>query len=340
MLLDLALRLNSLRLLGEGEEEEPSIPAFTVDCVIAGDPVEDETLTVTPGTVTGYPVPTRSYQWQADDGGGWDDIVGETDTTLVLTSAEVGSDIRCIETATNTEGSDTSTSNELGPVEAASVPAPTVAAVGTPTSGIGDLTVTWPTHSTGQIAILMVETANQAVANPDSGKWTELASSPQSGGTAGASAGVRLTVFGADVVATESNVTITDPGDHAVAAIIVIDGSTDVATFITQHTGQITTSASNPYTTGTVTTTVDNSLILHLIGPRSDTTTPQISNVSNPDTATVNIDLNHQASDGNGGGLAVLSWVKETAGLISATSFDQGFTNITTPRITYAIRPA
>jgi hypothetical protein len=334
MFLDLSLRPNSIytRQYGEGGEapagEAPVISSVT----IYGN--AGETLTcVIEFSTAGTPTPDITYEWRGDTVA----LPGEDGSTCD-TSAYPGEVITCYVEATNATGTDDGLSNELGPVPV--IAAPTVAGVGTPQAGTGGLTVPWPTHSTGQVAILLVETANEAVTNPDAGKWTELGSSPQSGGTAATTGGCRLTVFGADVVATESDVTVADPGDHAVAAIVVIDGSTDAATFITAHTGQITASASNPYTTGTVTTTFDNSLILHLMGPRSDNASPQISNASNPDTATVDVDLNFNTAQGNGGGVVCMSWVKETAGLTSATSFDQNFTNITLPRITYAIRPA
>jgi hypothetical protein len=334
MLLDLSLRLPSLimRQLGEGGEAPAGEAPVISSVVIYGNAGETLTAVVTFSTA-GTPTPTVTYEWRGDTVA----LPGETASTCD-TSAYPGEVITCYVTATNATGSDDGLSNELGPVPV--LTAPTVAAVGTPTNGTGGLTVTWPTHSTGQVAILMVETANEAVANPDSGKWTELAQSPSGGGTAGAGGGYRLTLFGADVVATESSVSVADPGDHAIGAIFVISGSTDLATFISSSSAVTATSASNPYSTGTVTTAFDNSMVLHLNATRNDSTAAQFSNWANVDASVISEHLDVCTTDGNGGGLAIASWVKETAGLTSATTFDSAITGITFSRVTYAVRPA
>jgi len=63
-------------------------------------------------SVTGVPTPT--LQWQVDDGGGWADLVGETNSTLSITSATLAMDgylYRCV--GTNASGTVNSSSATL-----------------------------------------------------------------------------------------------------------------------------------------------------------------------------------------------------------------------------------
>lgn len=50
------------------------------------------------------------------DGEEWEDIEGETEPTLELIADFVGEDVRCVVTGTNALGTDSATSNPLGPV--------------------------------------------------------------------------------------------------------------------------------------------------------------------------------------------------------------------------------
>ncbi len=93
----------------------PAAPANTVAASISGVAVAGEMLTADPGTWTGFPAPTLTYQWQqcSDSGdlGSCSDIDGATDSTyLVVDPDDVGFYIRVVVTATNDSGSDTSSS--------------------------------------------------------------------------------------------------------------------------------------------------------------------------------------------------------------------------------------
>lgn len=110
----------------------PAAPTNTIPPAISGTARVGETLTVTNGTWEGHPAPTYSRQWRR----GATDIAGATGTTYTLVEADVGQTITCVVTATNSEGSNTATSNEVGPV-AGIAPSFTVDPVlsGTPTVG-------------------------------------------------------------------------------------------------------------------------------------------------------------------------------------------------------------
>lgn len=91
-------------------------PENTVAPVASGDLEVGDTVSVTTGTWTGNPAPVLTLQWQVSDGEAWEDIEGETGTTLLLDAAFEGEDVRCVVTGTNVLGDDSATSNPLGPV--------------------------------------------------------------------------------------------------------------------------------------------------------------------------------------------------------------------------------
>src|SRR5690625_4479416 len=114
------------------EPENTALPEITGDVELGS------VLTVSPGTWTGNPSPTFTYQWRR----GTTDIASATGTTYTLVEADIGQTITCVVTATNSEGTETATSNPVGPV-AGIAPSFTVDPVlsGTPTVG-ETLTVT------------------------------------------------------------------------------------------------------------------------------------------------------------------------------------------------------
>ena len=90
-------------------------PANTVAASISGSAVAGQTLTADPGTWTGIPAPTLTYQWQrcSDSGdlGTCSDVDGATESTYLLVDPDdVGAFIRVVVTGTNDSGTDTSTS--------------------------------------------------------------------------------------------------------------------------------------------------------------------------------------------------------------------------------------
>jgi hypothetical protein len=84
-------------------------PINTTPPVISGTNTVGSTLTCTPGTWSGFPTPTITRQWQKDGA----DISGSTGLTYVVQVGDVNAAITCLETATNSEGSDTKSSNVI-----------------------------------------------------------------------------------------------------------------------------------------------------------------------------------------------------------------------------------
>jgi hypothetical protein len=89
-------------------------PKNTAPPTISGTPQSGSTLTVSPGSWSGTPAPTFSYQWQrcVGTGGGCASISGATSTTYTAGSADVGHTLLAEVTAKNTTGSSTANTSE------------------------------------------------------------------------------------------------------------------------------------------------------------------------------------------------------------------------------------
>lgn len=114
----MGLGLSGLRL-GLGQRGGGSRgPTITTAPVISGDPsVEANVLTLTTAPVWDGAV-SSSYVWQLNNGG-WADIALSTDSTTVTVQAgEHIYDYRVLATATNTDGTSTTTSNVLEGLDA------------------------------------------------------------------------------------------------------------------------------------------------------------------------------------------------------------------------------
>lgn len=86
-----------------------SAPVNTIAPVVSGSGVVGQTLTTTNGTWTGNPTPTYAYQWQSNGS----PISGATSSTYVLVSADAGTNVRCVVTATNAIGATSANSNAI-----------------------------------------------------------------------------------------------------------------------------------------------------------------------------------------------------------------------------------
>lgn len=120
-------------------------PANTVAPVISSDGAVigvGETLTTTNGTWTGTPSPTFTYQWQRSTtvaGSTYANIALATASTYLVTSADVGFNLRCVVTGTNVAGNASANSNALIYLHATDL---ATAAIGVSTSGVTQATGT------------------------------------------------------------------------------------------------------------------------------------------------------------------------------------------------------
>lgn len=91
-------------LIATKDAVAPALPSNTAAPVLSGTAAVGQTLSCTLGTWTGSNL-AHSRVWQANYGAGWVDIPsGNGGSTFVLTSAQVGAQIRCLVRAINGAG--------------------------------------------------------------------------------------------------------------------------------------------------------------------------------------------------------------------------------------------
>jgi hypothetical protein len=192
---------------------------------------------------------------------------------------------------------------------------PTILGVGAGTAATASPTAEFPpptgvTYEAGDLLLLYVETAGAAtissVATPDARAWAQVASSPQASTTV-----TQINVWWRRVEADE----VADPGgaivthsaaNHVVGGVIAVRGAKttgnpwDTAAGGTEATSD--TSAAPP----TLTTTVDNCLVLYAATTSLDSaTTPGTATSAATLTGEALTDLNDATTLGNGGGVVV-----------------------------------
>jgi hypothetical protein len=200
-------------------------------------------------------------------------------------------------------------------------PFPVQQGVGVAVSGTGNITPSWPAHQPNDVGLLIVETANQAVAAPAG--WTQVTNSPQGNGTAGSTAATRLTLFWRR--ATSSNQaapTIVDPGDHCVAQIITFRGATPTGNPWEATAGNNTATSQTTASIPGANVTALNRLVVAIVSNMTDTAAPQASGWSNPDLDNVaevpGADVD--SASGNGGGFSVATGRTRAIGVYGPTS--------------------
>jgi hypothetical protein len=180
----------------------------------------------------------------------------------------------------------------------------------------------WPTHLADDIAILVVETANEAVTFSAANGFTAVADSPQGTGTAAGTTATRLSVFWARATsAAMSAPAINDAGNHIIGRLMTFRGCDTSGDPWDVTAGDVASTASTTVTIPGDTTTAANTLVLAIATNRTDTATDQFSTLTNGDLGSVTIlDEVQTSTPGNGGGYIVVSGTKAAAGAYGATS--------------------
>jgi hypothetical protein len=101
----------------------PQPPSNSAVPTIAGTPKLGQTLTAAPGAWNGTAPIALAYQWDSCDAAGSScvDLPGETTSTYLVTSSDIGSTFRVIVTASNVAGHSSATSAQTAVVPAAPV---------------------------------------------------------------------------------------------------------------------------------------------------------------------------------------------------------------------------
>jgi len=201
------------------------------------------------------------------------------------------------------------------------------------------ITPVWPAHQANDIALLVVETANQAVTLSTPAGFVEVLNSPQGTGTAAGTAATRLSVFWKRAASSaESNPTVADSGDHQIAQIITFRGGITSGNPWDVTAGNVASSASTSVSIPGATTTVANTLVVAIVANATDTATAQTGNWANPNLTSLTERADSSTDQGNGGGFGVATGVKATAGAYVATTATLATSSVQ-GRMSIALKP-
>lgn len=193
---------------------------------------------------------------------------------------------------------------------------------GTFTSGIGALSVPMPASiTTNDLLLLFIESENQTHTIPNSGwssGWfllTELGT-----GTAGTDASSKLSIYYRIATSTNTAVTVSDAGDHTAAIVVAFRGThtsfIDVTTSIVVNS---TTTASKSFPA--ITTASDGDMIINVTSLNQDVaSTAQVSAWTNASLVSITERHDQTVTSGGGGGIALATGIKTTAGSVDATT--------------------
>ena len=176
------------------------------------------------------------------------------------------------------------------------------------------ITVGWPAHAVNDLGILAIDTSNQPNTLPTPNGMTLLG---QAGiGTAGAAGAVALQLWHAFATSSSMGSPVTDDaGDHQIGAI---------ATYRGAYIGRAPQLVGFASGTGTAitspggTTDADGALVLMVVAHGIDTSSPaQVSAQANASLSGILEDFEAASTINNGGGIAIASGIKATAGSFS-----------------------
>lgn len=202
--------------------------------------------------------------------------------------------------------------------------------VGTMASGTGDVTPTLTTNVSGDVILLLVETAIQAVATPSGYAITPC--SPQDN-----AANSRLSAFWKYSNGSESNPLITDPGDHAIVHHVIVSGCDQTDPFDTVvgiwNAGSVTAVVLPGYRTRVADTASLMAVSWHI-----DNAGPLATWGTNTDLTGFAEIADLGGIDGNGGGITMASGTKAVAGTVGVTQVTYS-TGAAFGAITFVFRP-
>lgn len=202
--------------------------------------------------------------------------------------------------------------------------APIFISTGTPAVGQAAINVAWPTHATGDLGLLLVETSNEAPAALSG--WTQLA---QLGtGTPGAGGAVMLTIYGRIAASSsEGAVNVPDSGNHNIGVIMVFRGANASSPVDVSATGS---GSGASITLPSVTTTGADRLVVCAVGDSWDNnSTARYSDWTHAGIASITERLDAGTTNGNGGGFGAATGERSIAGSTGTGSvtFANGLNN-------------
>lgn len=200
---------------------------------------------------------------------------------------------------------------------------PTFQAAGTLVGSTGTISPAWPTHDVDDVALLFLETANQipTALTTDEG-FSLIGTLSYGGGTSGSGATASaLDVYWCRATsAAMSAPLVADPGNHVIGQIATFRGCITTGDPWDVVAGDASGSASTSVTIPGVTTTVADCLVVLACSWADDSASGFLASLTNASLANITSRVNAGNVSGNGGGFAVLTGEKATAGVVSAST--------------------
>ncbi len=215
---------------------------------------------------------------------------------------------------------------------------PTYQAAGTPGASVAAATPTWPAHLANDIALLFIESAGgEAATLTTASGFVAVTNSPQATGTT--TAGTRITVFWCRATGSAmANPVVGDPGNHVYSRILTFRGCITSGNPWDITGGGVKAAASTSATVTGVTTTVANTLIVQALAWDLDNAGPLVSAQTNAGLGSITERHDEGTALGTGGGFAVWTGTKATAGATGSTTAT--VTSSINAFLTIALRPA
>lgn len=200
---------------------------------------------------------------------------------------------------------------------------PTYQAINTSNAASANNTIAWPTHQSGNYALLFVETnSTESASLSTTGGFTQISNSPQSDAT---STNTKLTVF--SCVATSSSMTspvISNPGNHSYAVMITYRGCRTATDAIDATNGGSGVNGGSTENAVGVTSTVNDCLIVQAMARGNDSTSAGCTGATNSNLSNLTQRNNAGTTDGNGGTIVIYDGGLATAGASGSTSLTFG----------------
>lgn len=197
----------------------------------------------------------------------------------------------------------------------------------------------------GDLLMLFVESANETIATPSG--WTPIGTQAGTGSAASAG-GVRLAAFYKFATQTEVNATtiiIADSGNHTYVAMMSFRGVSTTSP-INVASAYAATAASTAMTFPTVTTTVNDCWVINACALDFDGVGGRVSGWTNSGLSSLIERFDDCSTTGVGGGLAINTGVRSSAGAVGATTATQAsalayvaLTVALTPALTDTVQP-
>jgi hypothetical protein len=195
-------------------------------------------------------------------------------------------------------------------------------AAGTVVANAGSAAVSWPTHLTDDVGVLIIEYDPTGGTDPTSlTGFTQFTGSPIKTGTTPATATALSVWWRRATSVSESSVTVPDAGNHFVARIGTLRGCvTSGDPFNVVSSGAFSDTEDTSQSVPGATTTVVDTLVVLLCTNGANFTTNTWSSLTNADLASLTDQASFHDTIQNGGGALVATGEKASTGTYGTTT--------------------